>query len=132
MAKIGVIGAGSWGTALALLLHKNGNEVTVNFAEAKFEYDEDRQMRFYVGMEKPEYETLYKAVVISPEYNADFVKSVKYLARPKATYKLTVPVLFQYTVPIINYEIKIGGNEVETDLDDAWLDVGEKIGRAHV
>lgn len=29
MAKIGVIGAGSWGTALALLLHKNGNEVTV-------------------------------------------------------------------------------------------------------
>lgn len=29
MAKIGVIGAGSWGTALALLLHKNGHEVTV-------------------------------------------------------------------------------------------------------
>lgn len=29
MAKIGVIGAGSWGTALALLLYKNGHEVTV-------------------------------------------------------------------------------------------------------
>ena len=29
MAEIGVIGAGSWGTALALLLHKNGNKVTV-------------------------------------------------------------------------------------------------------
>lgn len=29
MAKIGVIGAGSWGTALAVLLHNNGNEVTV-------------------------------------------------------------------------------------------------------
>ena len=29
MAKIGVIGAGSWGTALAALLYKNGNEVTV-------------------------------------------------------------------------------------------------------
>ena len=29
MAKIGVMGAGSWGTALALLLDKNGNEVTV-------------------------------------------------------------------------------------------------------
>ncbi len=29
MAKIGVIGAGSWGIALALLLHKNGHEVTV-------------------------------------------------------------------------------------------------------
>ena len=29
MAKIGVIGAGSWGTALALLLYKNGHKVTV-------------------------------------------------------------------------------------------------------
>ena len=27
--KVGVIGAGSWGTALAVLLHKNGHEVTV-------------------------------------------------------------------------------------------------------
>ena len=29
MAKISVIGAGSWGTALAWLLHNNGHEVTV-------------------------------------------------------------------------------------------------------
>ncbi len=29
MAKAAVIGAGSWGTALALVLHKNGNEVTI-------------------------------------------------------------------------------------------------------
>ena len=29
MAKISVLGAGSWGTALALLLHKNGHDVTV-------------------------------------------------------------------------------------------------------
>lgn len=29
MAKIGVIGAGSWGTALALLVHGNGHTVTV-------------------------------------------------------------------------------------------------------
>lgn len=29
MANIGVIGAGSWGTALALLLYNNGNRVTV-------------------------------------------------------------------------------------------------------
>lgn len=29
MAKIGVLGAGSWGTALALLLTNNGNDVTV-------------------------------------------------------------------------------------------------------
>ena len=29
MAKIGMIGAGSWGTALAVVLNKNGHEVTV-------------------------------------------------------------------------------------------------------
>lgn len=29
MAKVGVIGAGSWGTALSVLLHSNGHEVTV-------------------------------------------------------------------------------------------------------
>ena len=29
MAEIGVIGAGSWGTALALLLDKNGHAVTI-------------------------------------------------------------------------------------------------------
>ena len=29
MANVGVMGAGSWGTALALLLHKNGHHVTV-------------------------------------------------------------------------------------------------------
>ena len=29
MAKVGIMGAGSWGTALSLLLHKNGHEVIV-------------------------------------------------------------------------------------------------------
>ncbi|MEE1315050.1 MAG: NAD(P)H-dependent glycerol-3-phosphate dehydrogenase [Faecalimonas sp.] len=29
MAKVGMLGAGSWGTALALLLYKNGHEVTI-------------------------------------------------------------------------------------------------------
>ena len=29
MAEVGIIGAGSWGTALSLLLYKNGNQVTV-------------------------------------------------------------------------------------------------------
>lgn len=29
MARVGILGAGSWGTALSLLLYKNGHEVTV-------------------------------------------------------------------------------------------------------
>ena len=28
MAKLGIVGAGSWGTALAVVLEKNGHEVT--------------------------------------------------------------------------------------------------------
>ena len=29
MANVGVLGAGSWGTALSVLLHDNGHSVTV-------------------------------------------------------------------------------------------------------
>ena len=29
MAKIGIIGAGTWGTALAVLLNNNGHEVMI-------------------------------------------------------------------------------------------------------
>ena len=29
MANVGVIGAGSWGTALSVLLHDNGHQVTI-------------------------------------------------------------------------------------------------------
>ena len=29
MAKIGIIGAGTWGTALAVLLNNNGHQVTI-------------------------------------------------------------------------------------------------------
>ena len=29
MKKVSVIGAGSWGTALAILLNENGNDVTL-------------------------------------------------------------------------------------------------------
>ena len=29
MAKVSVLGAGSWGTALTVMLHKNGHEVTL-------------------------------------------------------------------------------------------------------
>ena len=35
MATVGILGAGSWGTALALLLNKNGHDVTVWSIDAK-------------------------------------------------------------------------------------------------
>lgn len=38
MAEVSIIGAGSWGTALAVLLHKNGHKVTVwSIVEAEIE-----------------------------------------------------------------------------------------------
>ncbi len=38
MAKVSIIGAGSWGTALALLLSKNGHDVMVwSIVEAEIE-----------------------------------------------------------------------------------------------
>lgn len=113
--------------SVALAADKEKNEVLVTFADAGFTYDEDGEMRFYVGMEDPKYEALYNAVITAPEYNETAVKSVKYLARPAANYQMQVPVLFQYTVPVFNYTIKIGGNVVDIDLDDAWLDVGESF-----
>lgn len=113
--------------SVALAADKEKNEVLVTFADAGFTYDEDGEMRFYVGMEDPKYEALYNAVITAPEYNETAVKSVKYLARPAATYQMQVPVIFEYTVPIINYQIKIGGDVVDVDLDDAWLDVGESF-----
>ena len=100
--------------------------VEITFTDCGFIYDEDGQMRFYVGMEDPDYETLYNAVITSPEYVEGAV-TAKYLARPAATYQMQVPVLFEYTIPLINYEIKIGGDTVDIDLDDAWLDVGESF-----
>lgn len=35
MARVGILGAGSWGTALALLLYKNGHDITVWSIDAK-------------------------------------------------------------------------------------------------
>ncbi len=35
MARVGILGAGSWGTALSLLLYKNGHDVTVWSIDAK-------------------------------------------------------------------------------------------------
>ena len=39
MEKVGIIGAGSWGTALAWLLSNNGCEVTVFFRDGRRDQD---------------------------------------------------------------------------------------------
>lgn len=119
--------------ATAELTVANGDEITVTFEKATFTYDEDGQMRFYVGMEDPDYETLYNAVIKTPKYDAtEGVITAKYLARPAATYQMQVPVLAEIDLPgwangLGIDDIVIGGNVVDIDLDDAWLDVGESF-----
>lgn len=56
MAKIGIIGAGSWGTALAVLLSKNGHEVTMwSAVPAEIEMlRNDRQLASLPGVIIPE------------------------------------------------------------------------------
>ena len=70
MAKISVIGAGSWGTALSVLLHKNGHEVTLwSVLE-----DEVKMLR-----EKREHESKLPGVKLPEEMEitTDLEKSLK-------------------------------------------------------
>lgn len=57
MSKVGVLGAGSWGTALALLLHKNGHDVTlwsIDSKEVEMLREEREQKSKLPGVKLPE------------------------------------------------------------------------------
>lgn len=60
MAKISILGGGSWGIALAVLLHKNGHEVTVWSAlESEIEMlKENHEHKMLTGVRLPE-DTLF-------------------------------------------------------------------------
>lgn len=80
MAKIGIIGAGSWGTALAVLLHNNGNEVTI----WSIIPDEVTMLR-----EKRQHETKLPGVVLAPEI--DVTGDLKEAMTDKEVLVLAVP-----------------------------------------
>lgn len=80
MAKIGIIGAGSWGTALSLVMHKNGHDVTVwSVIE-----DEIKMLN-----EKREHESKLPGVKISQEI--EFTTDLEYSLKEKDMVILAVP-----------------------------------------
>ena len=67
MAKAGIMGAGSWGTALALLLYKNGHEVTlwsINNDEVEELRKEREHKSKLPGVKKP----LQRRILLSLQY----------------------------------------------------------------
>ena len=87
MAKIGVIGAGSWGTALALLCHKNGHEVTI-WSIMK---DEVEMLRT-----KRQHETKLPGVIL-PE-NIEITNDLKEGMADKDVLVLAVPSAFPVSI----------------------------------
>lgn len=75
MAKVGIMGAGSWGTALALLLHKNGHEVTVwsiSEEEVKMLAEEREHKSKLPGVKLPE-DMVFTSDMESAIVEKDFV-----------------------------------------------------------
>lgn len=75
MANVGVIGAGSWGTALALVLHANGHKVILWSNEAEHIAELRRtgeNAHFLPGVKLPE-ELIYTAELAEAARAADFL-----------------------------------------------------------
>ncbi len=71
--KITVVGSGGWGTALAILLHKNGHQVTVwSYSQSEVDYiRENHENALLRGVTVPE--DIQLTTDISAVKDADFV-----------------------------------------------------------
>lgn len=78
MAEIGVIGSGSWGTALAVLLHNNGHRVTLwsAISEEVDELNERREHRSLPGVKLSENMTITGDLKAAMEGKAVLVLAV--------------------------------------------------------
>ena len=96
MEKIGVIGAGSWGTALAILLNENGNDVTLwSHRETEAEHmRQSRECSKLPGIKIPE------AVEITSDLKrAASGKRVLVMVVPSRCMRETAELLKEYVAP---------------------------------
>lgn len=96
MEKIGVIGAGSWGTALAILLNENGNDVTLwSHRETEAEHmRQSRECSKLPGIKIPE------AVEITSDLKrAASGKRVLVMVVPSRCMRETAELLKEYVTP---------------------------------
>lgn len=96
--KITVVGSGGWGTALAILLHNNGHQVTVwSFSQAEVdhirEYHENALLK---GVAVPEEIAL--TTDISAVKDADFVVSAVPSFAVRSTAEAMAPYLTEHSV----------------------------------
>lgn len=80
MAEIGVIGAGSWGTALASVLHKNGHKVTIWSA-----------LEHEISMLKEKHEQIEKLPGVKLPEDMEFTTDIKAAVGDKDLLVLAVP-----------------------------------------
>lgn len=97
MAKVGILGAGSWGTALALLLYKNGHDVTmwsIDKSEVEMLQKEREHKKKLPGVKLPEEMTItnqleegmnekdFLVLAVPSIYTRSTAKSMKPYIRP--------------------------------------------------
>ena len=80
MTKVGIIGAGSWGTALAILLNNNGHEVTI------WSYKQEE-----IDMLKNEHEHKTKLPNVKLPYSMNFTTNLEDAVRNKDFIVMAVP-----------------------------------------
>ncbi|MDD6660624.1 MAG: NAD(P)H-dependent glycerol-3-phosphate dehydrogenase [Lachnospiraceae bacterium] len=96
MEKIGVIGAGSWGTALAILLNENGNKVTLwSHRETEAEHmQRTRECSKLPGIKIPE-----KVEITSDLKRAVSGQQVLVMVVPSRCMRETAELLKEYVTP---------------------------------